>query len=251
MALVLTPNAEAFLLPASAPQVVQIAGGIAPFTAVSNNTAIATVSSVTNVAATGTWNPSDKNVGVTLSGGNLIATRNATGAPNNACVRATVAKSSGKWYWEITLTSLGTVGMTVGVMTSASALNNFIGSDSTGWAWQVKAATKYHSGSGVAYGSTCTTGDIIGVALDLDGGTLSYYKNGTLVGTAFTGVSGALFPAQAVYAATDAVTANFSGPFAFTPPGGFSPIGTPSSGSFTVFPVASGYASITVTDSTP
>jgi hypothetical protein len=35
----------------------------------------------------------------------------------------------------------------------------------------------------VSTGTTFTTNDIIGVALDIDGGSVSYYKNGSLIHT--------------------------------------------------------------------
>ena len=38
---------------------------------------------------------------------------------------------------------------------------------------------KYNGGTGSAYGATFTNGDLIGVALDLDAGTLVFYKNNT------------------------------------------------------------------------
>lgn len=48
-----------------------------------------------------TWNPSDKSANVTLSNGNLTATITANTAFYGA--RATIGKSSGKWYWEQTV----------------------------------------------------------------------------------------------------------------------------------------------------
>ncbi len=48
-----------------------------------------------------TLNPSDKGSAVTLSNSNLTATFSG----GNGAVRATIGKSSGKWYWEIAVTS--------------------------------------------------------------------------------------------------------------------------------------------------
>ena len=45
----------------------------------------------------------------------------------------------------------------------------------------------------VVYGSTYTTGDVIGVALDMGAGTIIFYKNNVSQGTAFTGLSGTMY----------------------------------------------------------
>ena len=46
---------------------------------------------------------------------------------------------------------------------------------------------KYQGSSPSSYGSTFTAGDIIGVAFDGDNDTITFYKNGTSQGTAFSG----------------------------------------------------------------
>ena len=48
-----------------------------------------------------TWNPSDKGTVFTLSNVNKTITQASTG---NGLVRATIGKSSGKWYWEVVTT---------------------------------------------------------------------------------------------------------------------------------------------------
>ena len=48
---------------------------------------------------------------------------------------------------------------------------------------------------GYTYANAFTSGDIIGVALDLDNGSLVFYKNGVSQGTAFTGLAGGFRPA--------------------------------------------------------
>src|SRR5678815_4374362 len=50
-----------------------------------------------------TFNPSDKSAGITLSGGNLIATYGGSAGS----VRTTDRQVSGKFYWEFTLTTIG------------------------------------------------------------------------------------------------------------------------------------------------
>ena len=51
---------------------------------------------------------------------------------------------------------------------------------------------KYTDGSSASYGATYAANDIIGVALDLDNGTLIFYKNGASQGTAYTDMLSAI-----------------------------------------------------------
>lgn len=70
-----------------------------------------------------TWNPADKTAGFTLSGGDLTASDGGSSSYEN--VRATEGKSSGKYYWEITVTS-ASVGndMVVGLRNDAENISD-------------------------------------------------------------------------------------------------------------------------------
>jgi len=50
----------------------------------------------------------------------------------------------------------------------------------------------YNNNSSSAYGATYTTGNVIGIALDMDAGTLTFYKDGVSQGTAATGLTGSV-----------------------------------------------------------
>jgi hypothetical protein len=79
-------------------------------------------------------------------------------------------------------------------------------------------------GSDTNYGATYTVNDVIGVALDLDAGTLVFYKNGSSQGTAFSSLSGSFAPyaSDADAAQSCTVVANFGQrAFAYTAPSGF------------------------------
>ena len=163
-----------------------------------------------------TWNPSDKDAGITLSGGNLIATNN-----NNvySAVRSTIGKSSGKWYWEVVFTGINAA--LSGIANSTAALNTYIGADANGWSYFV-SAQKYNNGTGTAYGATYATGDVIGVALDMDAGTLIFYKNNVSQGTAFTGLSGTMYAATSMNVTGESVTGNFGATtLVYSPPAGY------------------------------
>lgn len=77
------------------------------------------------------------------------------------------------------------------------------------------------------YGPHWCSGDIIGVCLDMDAGTLAYQRNGQPLGEAFDsiehGVGIALFPAASL-GHRESLTANFGGtPFRF-PVDGYEPM---------------------------
>tara|TARA_Y100000592_G_scaffold52570_1_gene83052 strand:+ start:13013 stop:16744 length:3732 start_codon:yes stop_codon:yes gene_type:complete len=126
---------------------------------------------------------------MTFSEGNLQTTVSGTSA---AKCEATFAVSSGKWYWEVyikSFTSFSTAMVGVKDITvSGHETHNF--THPSIYAYYSNTGNKYNSGNQGSYGATFTTGDIIGVALDLDAGTLTFYKNGVSQGTAFSSLTG-------------------------------------------------------------
>ena len=140
-----------------------------------------------------TLNGTSIGANATLSNGNLdisygsSATRNAT--------MGTFGMSSGKWYWETTIVSLGTPSIGITNTPSPSDVSNYPGFAANGWSY-LSDGTKYNSGTGVAYGATYTTNDVIGVAFDADTRELTFYKNGVSQGVAYTGLAvNTYFPA--------------------------------------------------------
>jgi hypothetical protein len=177
-----------------------------------------------------TWNPSDKSDGIDLSNGNLKAVSNTS---VNAGVRANLSKSYGKWYWEITIDSLvyGHANkLYIGIATSSGTLTNFLGFDAYGYSYSTNIDLAghlvWHNNSHINYGVVYQTGDVIGVALNLTDGVISYYVNGTFQGDASTLVAGDYFPAVSISWGGSSfvcgVTANFGeSTFVHTPPTGF------------------------------
>ncbi|NDB59170.1 hypothetical protein EB001_12060 [bacterium] len=85
---------------------------------------------------------------------------------------------------------------------------------------------KFNNGSLTAYGSSFTTNDVIGVALDMDAGTITFYKNNTSQGQAFSGITGTAVPCV-VGQNNAALAINFGQrPFSYTPPTGYVPLNT-------------------------
>lgn len=171
-----------------------------------------------------TWNPLDKGTTVTLSNSDRTATITPTGT--RAAVRATIGKSSGKWYWEVFLS--GAVNTpAIGVANSSMPLTNYVGQDSNSWSYFVDGDKMFNDAGagGAAYGSAYAAGHVVGVALDMDAGTITFYANGVSQGQAFSGLSGTLYPAVSNGGAgtTTEFTAYFSG-FNYPIPTGHLPL---------------------------
>lgn len=177
-------------------------------------------------AATGcaTWDSAKMaTTGFTLSNGNLTYARGASSGWGMAL--ATVGKSTGKWYWEVSPSKAGSINTVVGVATAASSLSTYPGgSGTTGLGVYAYNGNVYRSGMGTGGSFVLYTGgDVIGFAFDADAKSLSTYKNGTLVAT-YTYITsvGALLPAAAPFDASNSVTANFGqSNFKYAPPAGY------------------------------
>ncbi|WDV46140.1 cohesin domain-containing protein [Clostridiaceae bacterium M8S5] len=124
--------------------------------------------------------------------------------------RANNFKESGKWYWEITIDNDGLALLGIGNAKAPLTLGD----------WATPHAIVYYGSNGRiltdtdwSYGSTFTKGDVIGVALDMDNGTLGFYKNGVYQGIASNKVKslGNIYPAAGCggYSSTSIMTANF------------------------------------------
>lgn len=175
-----------------------------------------------------TWNPSDKHADIALSGGNLVGT--VTTGGSFISMRGTVGVSSGKWYWEVTVTTTSNVQMSA-VAKSTATLNGFMGSDANGWSYYGGDGQKRNNGVAAAYGASYGTGTVVSCALDLDNGKVWWAKNGTWqnsgdpaagTGEAYSGLSGTFYAAWTLNTLNDLCTANFgASAFTYTVPTGF------------------------------
>ena len=93
----------------------------------------------------------------------------------------TIGVSTGKWYWEIKITSSGSGRDFVGIADKVAETNGFSAySGNSNMVSYYGYTGQYRFGSsGDTYGDTFGTGDIIGVAMDLDNNKLYFSKNGT------------------------------------------------------------------------
>jgi len=137
--------------------------------------------------------------GSSLSNGGLTFSRvSGIGAYSHIACRAgvqTISLNSGKWYWEVTLTTANLCGLGVGYgnITNANvgaAVDEF-GANFTGNQYLTdpyNAPYKLNDSTPSAYSSTASNGVVIGVAFDIDNGTLTFYKNGVSQGVAFSSI---------------------------------------------------------------
>ena len=171
-----------------------------------------------------TWNPlTFYSTGTipTFTNGNLdVSVPASAGLP---VALGTFVMPSGQWYWEVTITSGGA--QMVGIANSTAGGANSGYTTANGW-YYYSGGQKYNNNVDVAYGTSFTVGDVIGVALDIDAGTLVFYKNGASQGTAYsTGLTGKTFVAALGNGASSTAqgyTGNFGQrAFANTAPSGF------------------------------
>lgn len=178
-----------------------------------------------------TWSPTDIGASITLSNGNLTGTR-TTSASWYAVRGQVMYKSSGKWYWEVTVSSGGDGYDIIGIGTAAENLT-YPGSSTNGYGYQGLNGRKYYGGAYTSWGSTFGVGDTIGVALDLDEGKIWWSKNGVWQvsgdpgagsNPAYTEIAGTFYPMVGMYSLNNQVTARFTpASFLHTTPSGFLP----------------------------
>jgi hypothetical protein len=172
-----------------------------------------------------TWNA--VNSSLTLANGNLDA---AHGTGDWKACAGTIGVSSGKWYWEVTSTTdvSGSGNTHIGIVPltyNPTLFNTYIGNTATSYAYRGDG-TKYSNNTAASYGSPIGNGTVVGIALDLDAGTLVFYNNGVSQGTAFTSISGTYLPAVS-HVTSSTSSANFGQrPFAYTAPSGFKALNT-------------------------
>ena len=118
--------------------------------------------------------------GATFSEGNIkLVTYNGSG--KTAWSTGTIGVSTGKWYWEVKVSSTGndfdTIGFAPSVTTSASAI---LGDTTNSVGWHGYNGQFRKASSALATLSTYTTNDILSFALDLDNNLIYVYKNGSI-----------------------------------------------------------------------
>jgi len=163
-----------------------------------------------------TLNPLDQDLAVlsvTLSNGNLTASGSSYGVSVYRCTYQ--VPQSGKWYWESVYTAI-TSAVLFGIRSYATGSSDV---------QYLSNGLKNIGGTTSAYGSSWTTNDVIGIAVDRDAGTVTFYKNNSSQGAISIPTNSATFDiafnTTSPYGSTT-VNVNFGQrPFAYTAPSGF------------------------------
>lgn len=125
----------------------------------------------------------------TYANGNLEVTTGTTGGGNPTATMP--IPSTGKWYFEFTPSAMGP-GILLGLWGPRSDVV-FGYQHTPSIAYLSANGNKYLDNVITAYGATWTTSDVMGVAVDADAGTVTYYKNNVSQGSITYDASG-LFP---------------------------------------------------------
>lgn len=149
----------------------------------------------------------------------------ANSQSNFSTLRANTCFYQGKWQYELQLETKGV--MQVGWAMANCKFSSEIGVGDTikSYAYDGNRMRKWNVSTNT-YGESWLSGDIIGSTVDLDKGTICFYRNGRSLGEAFTdiqmGPGHAYFPAVSL-AFNEILVANFGGtPFKY-PVEGFLP----------------------------
>lgn len=97
--------------------------------------------------------------------------------------------TGGVYYWSVKIIDRGPAGyIMIGIISSAFdvSLLQHVGQPSSGYGFYVCNGHKYHDNTAIGLTSDLPQKhDVIGVLLDVDARTLTYFKNGELLGTAY------------------------------------------------------------------
>ena len=127
--------------------------------------------------------------GSTLSNGNTRMDGGSSAA-NNMSI-GTLAFSEGKYYAEFDCDAYGGVNPAVGIVSynNNNAFGNYVGQLSKAYGYTGAGAIYNNNAEVTATGTSYTSGDIIGVAVDCDNNKIYWYKNGTLVNSGGTTIA--------------------------------------------------------------
>jgi len=127
------------------------------------------VDSPTNNFAT--FNPLDNYYqAITYSNGNMTMTTTGNISPG----LSTIGLTAGKWYFEVKATDIHNI---IGIQgTQITASTQYLGENANDWGYYGSNGNQYNNGSSTSYGDTYSTGDIIGVAVDLENNKLYFSK---------------------------------------------------------------------------
>jgi hypothetical protein len=143
-----------------------------------------------------TMNSLNNDSSVTLSEGNL---KFVNAGADQATASTMAVPSSGKFYWEVYVVGGSGAHINLGIVSAEQVGTLNMGDVGTFNAFasaghRIYINSGYKAGSTAAstntsYGAAWTTGDIIGVAVDMDTPSLTFYKNNVSQGVSHTDIS--------------------------------------------------------------
>lgn len=145
-----------------------------------------------------TWNPSDKSANIALSNWNLTVSEPAS---NYWTVRATIWKSTGKWYWElnnISITWWLRIYLWVWNASMSITAWRYVGDDANWW-WYRSDGQKTNVWNAVAYWWAYNGGQVVWVALDMTAWTITMYLNNVSQWVMYSGLTGTIYPVFSMY----------------------------------------------------
>ena len=145
---------------------------------------------------------------LSLHGGTRGARRTVVNTANKrwSGVRALNGFREGVWRWDVTVDRCVSKNIFIGVGTDKAKLDNYVGSDRFGWGYLANKAVWHNKGKVRSYGELFKEGDVIGVRLDMDAGTCSFFRNGKTMGIAVEGLEGEVYPMFSMYNCGDCLT---------------------------------------------
>jgi hypothetical protein len=147
------------------------------------------------------------------------------------CIGTGTIAFVGKMYCEITIVTAGndTTGVGIGLIPITSNQTNIISGMTTGIYYLING-NKRITGVNSSYGLSYTSGDIIGITVDTNAETVTFYKNnssqGEILGTGIIS-TGVLLYIGFQDSGNPVISSNFGQrPFVYTPPTGFKALNT-------------------------
>jgi hypothetical protein len=117
---------------------------------------------------------------IALTNGNLTATNSSS---THRSVFSTLAVSKGKWYFETKIEQVGASYPTLGIYNADGHVTaaDYFTVNANGYGYNSNGDIYHNNSAAVSGQATWTTGDIIGVALDVDNDKVYFHKNGTYI----------------------------------------------------------------------
>ncbi|XP_053210513.1 E3 ubiquitin-protein ligase RNF123-like isoform X2 [Panonychus citri] len=141
-------------------------------------------------------------------------------------IRANVAVFKGKWIYEVMLVSKGIMQVGWSTYRCSFSQQQGVGDTRDSYAFDGSRMRKWNLTTN-KYGEHWHPGDVIGCAIDLDKGTMDFYRNGKHLGRAFNrvrlGLGFAYFPAVSL-GANESLIANFGATPLKYPVKGYQPL---------------------------